>query len=147
MNARRTLLCGSALAVAALALSFGAPPASADHVPLTALEELGKFFFFDNRLSTPRNKQACASCHEPAVGWTLPLSNINATTVGAPGAQPGAQGARRPQNNTYVQGFLGVYTPGNFGPATRGGAFWDGRAEGCGASTNDPNCQVGDGQG
>jgi cytochrome c peroxidase len=146
MNARRTLLCGSALAAAALALSFGAPPASADHVPLTALEELGKFFFFDNRLSTPRNEQACASCHEPAVGWTLPLSRINETTVGAPGAQPGAQGSRRPQNNTYVQGFLGQYTPGNFGPVTTGGAFWDGRAEGCGASTNNPNCQVGDGR-
>jgi cytochrome c peroxidase len=32
------------------------------------------------------------------------------------------------------------------GPLTRGGAFWDGRAEGCGASTNDPECQVGEGR-
>src|SRR5687768_9732468 len=65
---------GSALAAAALALSFGAPPASADHVELTAIEDLGKHVFFDDRLSTPRNEQSCASCHEPAVGWTLPLS-------------------------------------------------------------------------
>ena len=50
------------------------------------------------------------------------------------------------RTTAYVQGFLGEYTPGPiFGPATIGGAFWDGRAEGCGASTNDPNCQVGDG--
>ena len=130
--------------LAAFVLSFGASPASAQDVD--ALIDLGKFFFFDSRLSTPRNKQACASCHEPAVGWTLPLSNINATTVGAPGAQPGAQGGRRPQNNAYVQGFLGQYTPGALGPVTTGGAFWDGRAEGCGASTNNPDCQVGDGR-
>jgi cytochrome c peroxidase len=145
MNARRTLLCWSALAAAALALSFSASPALAQDVALEPIEELGKFLFFDDRLSTPRNKQACASCHDPASGWTLPLSKINATTVGAPGARPGAQGGRRPQNNTYVQGFLGKYTRGRFGPATTGGAFWDGRAEGCGASTNDPECQVGTG--
>ena len=37
--------------------------------------------------------------------------NINETTVGAPGAQPGALGGRKPQNNSYVAGFLGEYTP------------------------------------
>jgi cytochrome c peroxidase len=37
-----------------------------------------------------------------------------------------------------------VYTPGALGPVTTGGAFWDGRAEGCGA-TDGPACQVGDG--
>ena len=50
-NARRTLLCGSTLAAAALALSLGASSASADHVDLEPIEELGKFFFFDDRLS------------------------------------------------------------------------------------------------
>jgi cytochrome c peroxidase len=108
---------------------------------------LGKNIFFDKQLSTPRGKQACASCHDPRVGWTLPLGNINETTVGAPGAQPGALGGRKPQNNGYVAGFLGVYTPPTsppfIGPWTKGGAFWDGRAEGCGASTNNPDCQVG----
>ena len=71
---------------------------------------LGKNIFFDKQLSTPRGKQSCASCHDPRVGWTLPLGNINETTVGAPGAQPGALGGRKPQNNSYVQGFLGKYT-------------------------------------
>jgi len=123
-------------------------PASAQD--RSALILLGKNIFFDKQLSTPRGKQACASCHDPRVGWTLPLGNINETTVGAPGAQPGALGGRKPQNNSYVAGFLGQYTPppAQFpvGPATTGGAFWDGRAEGCGASTNDPECQVGNGK-
>jgi cytochrome c peroxidase len=120
------------------------PPASAQD--RDALILLGKNIFFDKQLSTPRGKQSCASCHDPRVGWTLPLGKINETTVGAPGAQPGALGGRKPQNNSYVAGFLGEYTPGPLGPITTGGAFWDGRAEGCGASTNDPECQVGDGQ-
>lgn len=120
------------------------PPASAQD--RDALILLGKNIFFDKQLSTPRGKQSCASCHDPRVGWTLPLGKINGTTVGAPGAQPGALGGRKPQNNSYVQGFLGEYTPGALGPITTGGAFWDGRAEGCGASTNDPECQVGNGK-
>jgi cytochrome c peroxidase len=143
-------VCGSALAAAALVLNIGASPASAQDED--ALILLGKNFFFDKQLSTPRGKQSCASCHDPAVGWTLPLSNINQTSVGAPGAQPGAQGTRKPQNNSYVQGFLGEYTPGGnqpfpgpiLGPFTPGGAFWDGRAEGCGA-TGGKDCQVGEG--
>ena len=113
MNARRTLLYGVALAAAAFALSFGTPPASAQD--RDALILLGKNIFFDKQLSTPRGKQACASCHDPRVGWTLPLRNINETTVGAPGAQPGALGGRKPQNNSYVAGFLGEYAP----PASR----------------------------
>ncbi len=145
MNARRILLCGAAVAAGAFVLSFGAPPASAQN--RDALILLGKNIFFDKQLSTPRGKQACASCHDPRVGWTLPLENINETTVGAPGAQPGALGGRKPQNNSYVQGFLGEYRPGPLGPATTGGAFWDGRAEGCGkpgGATDGPDCQVGD---
>jgi cytochrome c peroxidase len=146
-SANGSVLCGSALAATIVFSAFTALPAAAQEVELEPIELLGKFFFFDERLSTPRNKQSCASCHEPAVGWTLPLSDINATTVGAPGARPDAQGGRRPQNNSYVKDFLGEYTPATgpfaIGPVTTGGAFWDGRAEGCGASTGDPTCQVG----
>ena len=96
MNARRILLCGSAAAAGALALSFGAPPASAQDVApnVDALVLLGKNFFFDKQLSTPRGKQACASCHDPKVGWTLPLSNINDDGRGA-GCSAGSGG--RPQ--------------------------------------------------
>jgi cytochrome c peroxidase len=54
MNARRILLCGSAAAAAAFALSLGAPPAAAQNVD--ALVLLGKNFFFDKQLSTPRGK-------------------------------------------------------------------------------------------
>jgi cytochrome c peroxidase len=90
MNAQWILLRGAALAAGAFVLSLGAPPASAQN--RDALILLGKNIFFDKQLSTPRGKQACASCHDPRVGWTLPLGNINETTVGAPGAQPGAPG-------------------------------------------------------
>ncbi|MGA8294113.1 MAG: cytochrome c peroxidase, partial [Rhodoplanes sp.] len=101
IRVRRTLLCGSALTAAALAITLGAPPASAiDYgYPLSDLELLGKNVFFDKQLSTPRGKQSCASCHEPKVGWVLPLSDVNETTVGAPGAQPGRQGRRKVQTN------------------------------------------------
>ena len=91
MNARRILLCGAAVAAGAFVLSFGAPQASAQN--RDALILLGKNIFFDKQLSTPRGKQACASCHDPRVGWTLPLGNINETTVGAPGARPAPSAA------------------------------------------------------
>ena len=48
------------------------------------------------------------------------------------------------RTTAYVQGFLGAYTPGALGARYDGGAFWDGRAEGCGA-TGGPDCQVGTG--
>jgi cytochrome c peroxidase len=41
-------------------------------VALETIELFGKHIFFDEKLSTPRNKQACASCHDPARGWVLP---------------------------------------------------------------------------
>jgi cytochrome c peroxidase len=142
------LLCGSA--AAALALSFGVPAASAHHIDdddLTALELLGKNVFFDKQLSTPRGKQSCASCHEPAVGFVLPLSNVNATTVGAPGAQPGQVGTRKAQTNAYAS-FSPVFQedPAILPRGLKGGNFWDGRAEGCGALTNDLDCHLGTGR-
>jgi cytochrome c peroxidase len=122
-NARRTLVCGSALAAAVLALSLYAPPASAKKDPPVpaapdedALIELGKNFFFDKQLSTPRGKQSCASCHEPKVGWVLPLSDVNETTVGAPGAQPGEQGRRKVQTNAYASFSPAFRFQGGAGP-------------------------------
>ena len=48
---------------------------------LTAIEELGKNVFFDTNLSRPRGKQACASCHDPARGWVLPLAGPQASAA------------------------------------------------------------------
>jgi hypothetical protein len=74
----------SVIAVSAAALPLLLDCAEA--VALEPIELLGKHIFFDEKLSTPSNKQACASCHDPARGWILPDSEINRTTVVAPGA-------------------------------------------------------------
>jgi cytochrome c peroxidase len=74
--------------------------------PLTeARVELGKQLFFDKRLSAD-NSVACASCHDPAKGW----SNGKAVTLGV-GGQVGSRSAPSIVNVTYHT-FL----------------FWDGRA-------------------
>src|SRR6478672_4512273 len=48
---------------------------------LEPIEALGKNIFFDDTLSIPSNKQACASCHDPAKGWILPNSAINSAVT------------------------------------------------------------------
>ena len=110
-------------------------------VALEPIELLGKHVFFDEKLSIPSNKQACASCHAPARGWVLPDSEINRTTVVAPGAAPHALGSIKPPANAYAS----FSPPFKFSPAPfvvpwQGGTFWDGRAEGCGATTG--SCPV-----
>ncbi|HEX2525354.1 MAG TPA: cytochrome c peroxidase [Geminicoccus sp.] len=125
----RSLILAS---VAAAPVIFG--PAGAD--ALEPIESLGKNIFFDEKLSIPANKQACASCHDPARGWILPNATINATTVVAPGAKPHAVGNIKPHANAYAS-FSPPFRRGSFGPFTapwEGGNFWDGRAEGCGAT-------------
>ena len=44
---------------------------------LTALEQLGRSVFFDQRLSLGAN-QSCATCHSPQAGWTDDLPLVNA---------------------------------------------------------------------
>jgi cytochrome c peroxidase len=101
---------------------------------LTPIELLGKNIFFDE-ISIPGNKQACASCHDPAKGWILPNSAINGSTVVAPGAKPHALGNIKPPSNAYAS-FSPPFRPfpNPFIPPWEGGNFWDGRAEGCGAT-------------
>ena len=105
-------------------------------VALDPIELLGKHVFFDEKLSIPSNKQACASCHDPARGWVLPDSEINRTTVVAPGAAPHALGSIKPPSNSYATFSPPFkFSPAPFMPPWVGGTFWDGRAEGCGATT------------
>src|SRR3954451_23702601 len=109
---------------------------SVDASALEPIEALGKNIFFDDTLSIPSNKQACASCHDPAKGWILPNSAINSSTVIAPGAKPHAMGNVKPPSNAYAS-FSPPFHFQNFGPSLppwQGGNFWDGRAEGCGAN-------------
>ena len=95
---------------------------------LTPLEELGKKLLFDENLSTPAG-QACASCHDPGVGFTGPDSEVNAHGSTYPGAVPSRFGGRKPPTAAY-----GGESPILFYDSVEevwvGGMFWDGRATG-----------------
>ena len=112
------------LAVGAIVTLAMASPALAD---LTAKEQLGKSIFFDLNLSINQN-QSCASCHDPAVGWTGPLPEINAHGAVYEGSISGRFGDRKPPSAAYAtlspifyQDKSGLFVGGN---------FWDGRATG-----------------
>ena len=95
---------------------------------LTDIELLGKFLFFDQSLSKNGN-QSCATCHDPAVGYTGPDSAINAHGAVYPGSDPTLFGNRKPPAAAYA-GDSGLLT---YDPASGiwvGGMFWDGRATG-----------------
>lgn len=76
-----------------------------DNLPTEAKISLGKQLFFDGRLSSD-NKISCASCHDPAQGW----SNGEAFATGVDG-QKGGRSAPTVINAAYQQFH-----------------FWDGRA-------------------
>jgi cytochrome c peroxidase len=101
---------------------------------LSPLEQLGKFLFFDENLSTPPG-QACAACHGPEVGFTGPISELNAHGAAYPGAVHTRSGNRKPPSAAY-----GGESPVLFYDADEevwiGGMFWDGRATG--ATLGDP---------
>jgi cytochrome c peroxidase len=94
---------------------------------LTPREALGKAIFADANLSLNLN-QSCATCHEPAAGWTGPDSAINAHGAVYEGSIPGAFGDRKPPSAAYAtqSPILHVDKKGLF----VGGNFWDGRATG-----------------
>lgn len=127
MPYKRSLLAGVAMTLLSPFLWSGSAAA------LTDIELLGKNVFFD-KISKPEDQQACASCHGPAKGWTLPNSTINKTTVVAPGAKPKRLGSIKPPSNAYAT-FSPPFRPfpNPFIPPWEGGNFWDGRAEGYGA--------------
>jgi cytochrome c peroxidase len=94
---------------------------------LTPKEQLGKSIFFDEDLSINQN-QSCASCHDPAWGWTGPDSAVNSDGAVYEGSIPGRFGDRKPPTAGYAtlspvfyQDKKGLFVGGN---------FWDGRATG-----------------
>ncbi|MDC0668016.1 cytochrome-c peroxidase [Nannocystis radixulma] len=93
-----------------------------------SLEQLGKFVFFDE-ISVPKGRQGCASCHDPATGWTLRNATVNTGQVAAPGALLGAVGSIKTPSNAYARNIplQEACAPSQL-PC--GGLFWDGRAEG-----------------
>jgi cytochrome c peroxidase len=102
--------------------------AGAQETQLSAIEQLGKQLFFDKNLSDPRG-QSCATCHDPAAGWTGESSETNASESVYRGARQERAGNRKPPSAAYAtQSPIFYYDPkeGNF----VGGNFWDGRATG-----------------
>ena len=99
----------------------------AAHV-LTPHEQLGKSIFFDKNLSI-RNNQSCASCHDPAAGWTGPDSNINAHGAVYHGSIEVRFGDRKPPSSAYAAVSPVFYFEKREGHFI-GGNFWDGRATG-----------------
>ena len=139
----------AAATIGACCLVVGAASAQKqprEYRPLTDLEQLGRHVFFDERFSVPEG-QACASCHDPAVGFVFPDPAVNFGQVGAPGAVEGAVGTIKTPSNAYAS-FAPAFLPcsevygGNRGapPGGRhcGGMFWDGRAEGHGRMGANP---------
>ena len=93
---------------------------------LSPQEDLGKQIFFDTNLSTPPG-QSCAACHGPEVGFTGPVSEINAGGAVYPGAVHTRFGNRKPPAAAYAGDSPILHFDGD---KWVGGMFWDGRATG-----------------
>ena len=104
----------------------------ADDQILSIKEQLGKSIFFDKQLSLKRN-QSCASCHDPAAGWTGPDSTVNAREAIYQGSVTGRSGNRKPPSAAYAATHpkLHLFSDEEEGEQLFvGGNFWDGRATG-----------------
>lgn len=104
-------------------------------LPVTALEvntakaQLGEIIFFDVNLSLNRN-QACASCHDPASGWSGPDSQINARGAAYQGSVKSRFGNRKPPTAAYASFNPVLHVITDEDNLFVGGNFWDGRATG-----------------
>jgi cytochrome c peroxidase len=109
--------------IAALGVLLLITAVAAQGPALTPIEQLGEFLYFDTNLSEPAG-QACASCHEPTVGFDDP-------DVGLPvseGVVPGMFGGRNSPISAYA-----MYSPVRYQDDDGlwiGGQFWDSRATG-----------------
>lgn len=121
MNTRRTIgVLGALLLVAGSCQAAG----------LTAMQQLGKNVFFDQALSLNAN-QSCASCHDPQVGWTGPVGEINRHGGVYRGSIDGRFGNRKPPSSAYAtQSPILHYVMDDQDELFIGGSFWDGRATG-----------------
>jgi cytochrome c peroxidase len=127
LTVKRALLTASAVALM-VGLAGAVRVGQAAMNGLTPLEELGKAIFFDTSLSNPAG-QSCAACHAPEVGFTGPLSEINAAGSVYEGAVPGRFGNRKPPASSYAGRSPNLFY--NMGDEVWvGGMFWDGRATG-----------------
>ncbi len=115
---------GRVMAALAVLLFVGSAVAQ----ELTPLEMLGKELFFDQNLSTPPG-ESCAACHAPEVGFTGPISGINAHGAVYEGAVLHRFGNRKPPSAAYA-GDSPMLAYDATEDVWIGGVFWDGRATG-----------------
>ena len=103
-------------------------------VSLTPIERLGKLIFFDKNLSDPPG-QSCGSCHGIEVGFSGPISEMNARGATYEGAVQGRFGNRKPPSAAYASFSPGLHIEieEEEGESEEtlfvGGQFWDGRAD------------------
>ncbi len=95
--------------------------------PMTEMELLGKMIFFD-KISSPNN-QSCATCHDPAFGFTGPNSGQNLVSGIYRGAVSSRFGNRKPPSAAYAT-FSPIFHYDHIEGLFVGGNFWDGRATG-----------------
>lgn len=109
------------------ALIVGMATVSAMPNGLSPREDVGRQIFFDATLSANGN-QSCASCHDPAAGFTGPNATFNAHGSVHEGSFTGRFGGRKPPTAAYatVSPVLHINEDGLY----IGGNFWDGRATG-----------------
>ena len=104
------------------------------HMQMTAsqalndLERLGRNLYFDASLSSPPG-QSCATCHDPAAGWTGPKAEINQGGAVYPGAVHDRFGNRKPPSAAYATPSPVLHYDAEE-QLFVGGNFWDGRATG-----------------
>ncbi len=89
---------------------------------LTQKEQLGKLLFFEESLSTPEG-QSCATCHDPAVGFADPLTELPVSR----GAVHGLYGNRNDMPVSYSM-YVPALNYDSIEEVWLGGLFWDGRA-------------------
>lgn len=90
---------------------------------------LGEMIFFDTTLSQKRN-QSCASCHDPATGWTGPKPHFNASGGAYEGSVTNRFGNRKPPTAAYASFNPVLHIVPEEDNLVVGGNFWDGRATG-----------------
>ena len=111
-----------------IAMIFVFSPAAYAVHELTPHEQLGKAIFFDKKLSI-KNNQSCATCHDPATGWTGPDSDINTHGAAYRGSVEVRFGDRKPPSAAYAAVNPILYFDRKE-ELFIGGNFWDGRATG-----------------
>jgi cytochrome c peroxidase len=116
------------LGILLVSLAFVQSTKALSTPPLTPIDQLGKLLFFDVNLSKNGN-QSCATCHDPAVGYTGPVSEINAHGAVYPGSDPALFGNRKPPAAAYAGDSTLLRYDAN-SASWVGGMFWDGRATG-----------------